>query len=186
MKLIKARVEPMGISASLLGRLQDARWIETPGYPRSDVAENKRDRYQRETTVATAAESDLLVLLIDGSREDHNSDVAFTHSWDRWFHEHPQREVPPTLVVITGTDRPEFGGRLKAAAGPTTDLALRESLVRAQIDSLLRHPSTHLPRFHGRRPGRAPHRNHRARRADARPALAQSRCARPCCVTCTS
>jgi hypothetical protein len=86
--------------------------------------------------VASAAESDLLVLVVDGSQQDHSPDVAFAHSWDRWFREHPSREVPPTLVVITGVDRPEFGGVSKPTEGVATDQALRESLVRAQVDSL--------------------------------------------------
>ena len=58
-------------------------------------------------------------------------------AWDRWFREHPPREVPPTLVVLTGVDRPEFGGggeMTMRARRPTS--ALRDSLVRAQLDSL--------------------------------------------------
>ena len=59
MNLIKARVEPLGLAPSLLDRLKDARWIESPGYPRADVPETRRDRYQRESSVAAAAESRL-------------------------------------------------------------------------------------------------------------------------------
>ena len=33
MSLIKARVAPLGLEPSLLDRLNDARWIESPGYP---------------------------------------------------------------------------------------------------------------------------------------------------------
>ena len=91
---------------ALLDRLKEARWIEIAGLPESDVAETRRDRYQRESAVAAAAECDLLVLVIDGCQHDHGADIAFAHAWDRWFREHPQREVPPTLVVITGIDRP--------------------------------------------------------------------------------
>ena len=67
--LIKARVEPLGLAPSLLDRLKDARWIESPGYPRADVSETRRDRYQREASVLAAAESDLLVLVVGGSNE---------------------------------------------------------------------------------------------------------------------
>ena len=136
MNLIKARVEPLGLAPSLMDRLKEARWIESPGYPRADVAETRRDRYQRESAVTAAAECDLLVLVVDGCQQDHGPDCAFAHAWDRWFREHPQREVPPTLVVITGVDRPEFGGGGNAAEAGTTDQALRESLVRAQVDAL--------------------------------------------------
>jgi hypothetical protein len=136
MNLIKARVEPLGLAPSLLDRLKEARWIESPGYPRADVAETRRDRYQRESSVAAAAESDLLALVVDGCQQDHGPDLAFAHEWDRWFREHPQREVPPSLVVITGVDRPEFVGAGKLSQGSTTEQALRESAVHAQIDAL--------------------------------------------------
>ena len=126
----------MGLAPSLTERLKDAHWIDTPGYSRSDVPESKRDRYQRESAVLAAAEGDLLVLVVDGCLEDHANDIAFAHSWDRWFREHPHREVPPTLVVLTGVDRPEFGGSGKGTSGASPDHALRESLVRTQIDSL--------------------------------------------------
>jgi len=136
MNLIKARVEPLGLAPSLMDRLKEAQWIESPGYPRSDVAESRRDRFQRESVVTGAAECDLLVLVIDGSLQDHAPDVAFAHSWDKWFREHPHREVPPTLVVLTGVDRPEFGGGWKKSEAAATDQALRDSLVRTQLDSL--------------------------------------------------
>jgi uncharacterized protein len=135
MNLIKARVEPLGLAPSLVDRLRDAQWVESPGYPRSDVPETRRDRYQRESSVTAAAECDLLVLVIDASLQDHGPDIAFAQSWDRWFREHPYREVPPTLVVITGVDRPKFGDGI-LGEGAATDQALRESLVRAQLDSL--------------------------------------------------
>jgi predicted GTPase len=136
LNLIKARTEPLGLAPSLIDRLKEARWIELGGYPRFDVAETRRDRYQRDSAVATAAECDLLVLVIDACQREHTPDVAFAHSWDRWFREHPQREVPPTLVVVTGVDRPEFGDGWRPAQRGSTDEALRESLVRAQLDSL--------------------------------------------------
>ena len=88
-------------------------------------------------SVTAAAECDLLVLVVDGCEHDHSPDLAFAHAWDRWFREHPQREVPPTLVVLTGVDRPEFAaGEGGAPAGGPADQALRDSLVRTQIDAL--------------------------------------------------
>jgi uncharacterized protein len=134
--LIKARVESLGLAPSLIDRLKDARWIESPGYPRSDVVETKRDRYQRQSSVAAAAESDLLVLVIDGCIQDHGPDIAFAHAWDKWFREHPHRELPPTLVLVTGVDRPEFGGGWRASQTGATEAAIRESRIRAQLDAL--------------------------------------------------
>ena len=134
--LIKARVESLGLAPSLIDRLNDARWIESPGYPGSDVVESRRDRYQRQSSVAAAAESDLIILVIDGCIQDHGPDIAFAQAWDKWFREHPSRELPPTLVVVTGVDRPEFGGgRAVAQAGSTAE-AVHASLVRAQLDAL--------------------------------------------------
>jgi uncharacterized protein len=137
LNLIKARVEPLGLAPGVLDRLKEARWIESPGYPRSDVAESRRDRYQRDLAVTAATESDLLVLVVDGCQQDHGPDLSFAHAWDRWFREHPQREVPPTLVVITRVDRPEFsaGGSVAPASSPT-DQAMRDALVRTQVDAL--------------------------------------------------
>jgi predicted GTPase len=135
--LIKARVESLGLAPSLIDRLRDARWTESPGYARSDVAETRRDRYQRESAAAAAAESDLLILVMDGAIQDHAPDIAFARAWDKWFREHPHRELPPTLVVVTGMDRPDFGGGWRAAAqAGSTEEAARESLVRAQLDAL--------------------------------------------------
>ncbi len=136
MNLIKARVEPLGLAPSLMDRLKEARWIELPGYPRSNVTESRRDRDQRESSVTAAAECDLLVVVIDGCQPDHSPDVAFAHSWERWFRERPQREVPPTLVVMTGVDRPKFGDGRHLTEGAAIDHASRESLVSAQFDSL--------------------------------------------------
>jgi hypothetical protein len=136
LNLIKARVEPLGLAPSLVDRLKDARWVESPGYARSNVEESRRERYRRDSSVAAAAECDLLILVIDGCESNHGSDIAFALAWDRWFREHPQREVAPTLVVLTGVDRPDFGkGWQSAQVGMATG-AVHDSLVRAQIDAL--------------------------------------------------
>jgi hypothetical protein len=136
MNLVRARVAPLGLEPSLLDRLTDAHWIEAPGYPPSMSGENRRDRAQRQAAVAAASDCDLLVLVVDGARQDHEADVTFAKAWDHWFGEHPQREVPPTLVVVTGIDRPEFGGRWMTGQDGGAGQLTRESLVRAQIDSL--------------------------------------------------
>ena len=137
MNLIKARVEPLGLAPGVLDRLKEARWIEAPGYPRAGVAETRRDRHQRESAVAASAECDMLILVVDGCQPDHAPDQAFAHAWDRWFREHPQREMPPALVVMTGVDRPEFtAGVNSMPSGGSVDQALRDSVVRNQVDAL--------------------------------------------------
>ena len=110
MTLIKAKVAPFGIEPSLIDRLKDARFVEAPGYPAASAAESRRTRAQRAAGLAAAAECDLFILVINGCNPDHANDVAFAQAWDRWFQEHPQHEVPPALVVVTGIDRPDFGG----------------------------------------------------------------------------
>ena len=73
---------------------------------------------------------------MSGSNPDHSNDVAFAQAWDRWFQEHPQHDVPPALVVVTGIDRPDFGGGWKTPGDGIVGAELRESLIRAQFDSL--------------------------------------------------
>jgi hypothetical protein len=136
MSLIKAKVAPLCLEPSLLDRLKDARWVESPGYPAASAQESRRARTQRMAGVAAAAECDLFVLVIDGTITDHANDVAFAQAWDRWFQEHPQHELSPALVVVTGIDRPEFGGARQTASDKTITQEFRESLIRAQFESL--------------------------------------------------
>jgi predicted GTPase len=136
MTALKARVAALELEPSLLDRVRDARWIEAPAYPPASAAERRRDRARRAAAVTAATESDLLVLVVDGCRQGHETDVAFAQAWDRWFQEHPHHEVPPALVVVSGIDRPEFGGGWKVASGSVPSPELRESLLRAQFDAL--------------------------------------------------
>jgi hypothetical protein len=134
--LVKARMAALGLEPTLLDRLKDARWIEAPGYPASAASDARRDRSARQRALAATAECDLLILVVDGRRQAHGADVAFAQAWDRWFREHPHREVPPTLVVLTGLDRPEFGTAWKPPYDWSAGEGLRESAVRAQFDAL--------------------------------------------------
>jgi hypothetical protein len=143
--LLKARVAPLGVEPTLIDRLKEARWIESSGYPPSVAALSRRERAGRLAGIAAAAQCDLLILVVDGCRQDRGSDAEFAKGWDRWFQEHPHQEVPPALVVVTGVDRPEFGGGWNAAAGGLRSTQLRDSLVRAQFDSLR---ATLPPTFH--------------------------------------
>ena len=136
MSLLKAKVAPLGLEPSVLERFAEARWIESPGYPAASAAESRRGRAQRAAALAAAAQCDLFVLVVSGAASDHSNDVAFAQAWDRWFQEHPQHEAPPALVVITGIDRPDFGGGWKTDDQATPSAELRQSLIRAQFDSL--------------------------------------------------
>ena len=134
--LIKARFEGRGLDPELVDRLKNVRWNEVPGYPLTVDKESRRDRALRQSAVSAAIDCDLLVLVIDGRKSLQPADVAFAQAWDRHHIEHPQREAPPTLVVITGVDTPDFG----VVWAPPYDWAagkgVREAAVRALFDSL--------------------------------------------------
>jgi hypothetical protein len=136
MSLIKAKVSPLGIEPSLTDRLKEARFVEAPGYEAVSGTESRRTRARRAAGVAAAAQCDLFLLVINVRETDHSNDAAFAQTWDRWFQEHPQHEVPPALVVVTGIDRADFGSGSTTAGAGSVGQEFRDSLIRAQIDSL--------------------------------------------------
>jgi uncharacterized protein len=138
--LLKARALPLGFAPGLLERLMQARWVEAADYPASTAARSRNDRHLHEAAVAASVECDLLILVVDGCRQDHAADIAFAKDWEHWFREHPHREVPPALVVITGVDRPEFttsgaSASMRERAGAPS-LGSRDEAVRTSVDSL--------------------------------------------------
>ena len=160
-RLIAARFEGRGLDASLAERLRNVRWVEVPGYPPTSESESRRDRSLRQSAVAAAIDCDLLILVIDGRKGLQPADVSLAQAWDRYFIEHPQREVPPTLVVITGVDHPDFGavwrllttGRLaRECARPPSDPCS------TRYDRRCRRPSarSRQPAFPVKRPSVSP------------------------------
>ena len=83
----------------------------------------------------------MLILVIDGERSLQPADVAFAQAWDRYFIEHPHREAPPTLVVITGIDRPEA----RCGLGAPVRLVGRERAARGDRPLAHRIPRATLP-----------------------------------------
>lgn len=134
--LVRARLEASGLEPSLLERLKSAHWEEISGYTSYPGGESARDRATRRDAVSRAVEADLLILVIDGRRDDLSADVSFAQAWDRWYIEHPALEAPPTLVVVTGVDRPEFGAEWKPPYDWSRGASLRETAVRTRIDKL--------------------------------------------------
>jgi hypothetical protein len=134
--LIAARIEGRGLDPSLAERLRSVRWVEVPGYPATAESESRRSRSLRQSAVAAAIDCDLLVLVVDGRKGLQPADVALAQSWDRYFIEHPQREAPPTLVVITGVDQPDFGAVWAPPYDWTAGKGMREAAVRSLFDSL--------------------------------------------------
>jgi hypothetical protein len=86
--------------------------------------------------VDAAVQVDLLILVIDSRQGSDQADVAFAQAWDRWFIEHPQSEVPPTLVVVTGVDSPEFGNGWHPPYDWSAGQGVRETAVRRRFDAL--------------------------------------------------
>jgi hypothetical protein len=86
--------------------------------------------------VQAALEADLLILVVDGRQASDQADAALAQAWDRWFIEHPRREVPPTLVVLTGVEGSEFGNGWHPPYDWSAGQGARESAVRARFDRL--------------------------------------------------
>jgi len=133
---LKERIASLGIEPTARDRLSQARWVNGPAFPASSSAQSRRDRSAREAAIAAAVEGDLLILVVDGLRADHGAEAAFAQAWDRWFRDHPHRDVPPTLVVLTGVDRPEYGAGWAPPYDWTGGLGFRETRVRAELDAL--------------------------------------------------
>ncbi len=112
------------------------RWIEVPGYPPVAEKESRRDRSARQSAVAAAIDCDLLLLIVDGRKGLQPADVAFAQAWDHYFVEHPQREAPPALVVVTNVDHPDFGSVWAPPYDWSGGKSVRETAVRALFDSL--------------------------------------------------
>ncbi len=135
--LLKVRVETLGLEPGLLERLLGAQWIEALDYPASATTASRHDRNAREAAIAVSVNCDMLILVVDGCRRDHEADVTFARAWTHWFLEHPHREVPPALVVITGTDRPEFtSGPAPSGAAVAPVAETRNDVVRTSVNSL--------------------------------------------------
>jgi uncharacterized protein len=134
---LKQELTALGLDAASVERMNDARWVEAPGYSvRAGAGETRGERSSRQAAVAAAVECDLLLLVVDGRRQDHAADASFAAAWDRWFLEHAQREVPPTLVVVTGADRPEFGEPWNPPYDWSRGAGGREAAIRARFDAL--------------------------------------------------
>jgi predicted GTPase len=134
--LIMARFTGLGLAPSLVERLRSVHWIEVPGYAPSGDPESRRDRSLRQSALETAIDCDLLILVVNARNGLQPADVALAQAWDRHFLENPQRDAPPTLVVITGADHPDFGAIWSPPYDWSAGKGVRESAIRALFDSL--------------------------------------------------
>jgi len=135
---IRARLEGMGLDGSLVDRLKRVKYVEVAGYTAKGTAdrEARSDRQSREAAVAASIDADMLILVVDGLKSLQPADVAFAKAWDGYFLQHPNREAPPTLVVVTGVDRAELGQAWKPPYDWSTGQGAREEAVRSLFESL--------------------------------------------------
>jgi hypothetical protein len=134
--LLKARLSSSSVAPSLVDRLRDAEWIEAPGYTLWTGAETRRDRSRRDAAIEASTSGDLLILVVDACQRSNPADAAFANGWVRWFAEHPSREMPPALAVLTRVDGPELGNGWHPPYDWPTGQGARESAVRLRLDSL--------------------------------------------------
>jgi hypothetical protein len=134
--LLKARLANLAIEPELIDRLRSAQWVDVPEYNRWTDSESRRDRARRQVAVEAAVQGDLLVLVVNGRQAQDQADAAFAQAWDRWFIEHPRHEVPPSLVVVTGVEGPEFGNGWHPPYDWSLGSGAREIAVRARFDKL--------------------------------------------------
>jgi hypothetical protein len=132
---VRRQLAAAGFEEDLADRLKDATWVEAPSYTANPDGESARDRSTRRAAVDDAVEADLLLLVIDGTRDEHTADAKFVEAWGQWYANHPRLEAPPALAVVTGADRPAAGGNGHATGGLRTRLdAIRATLPASVAD----------------------------------------------------
>jgi hypothetical protein len=136
LRLLRARFEGRGLNPELVEPLRTVRWVEVDGYPPVLDKDSRRDRARIRSAVSATTNCDLLILVVDGRKSLQPADLTFAQAWDRHFIEHPQQEAPPTLVVITGVDMPDFGVVWAPPYDWSTGKGVREAAVRGLFESL--------------------------------------------------
>lgn len=101
---VRGRLEADGFDESLADFLSTAEWVEIPGYMVRPGEETSRDLASRKTALKAALEADLVLLTIDGRREDLSPEVKLVAAWDEFFAKNPTREAPPLVAVLTRAD----------------------------------------------------------------------------------
>ncbi|GAC1466410.1 MAG: hypothetical protein NVSMB9_06920 [Isosphaeraceae bacterium] len=134
--ILKAKLEGAGVDEAALEHLKTAQWIEIPGYTHTPGGESARDRASRREAVSEAVSADLLILVIDASADTTSADTEFARAWDRWYVEHPNVELPPALVVLSGIDNPQLGGDWKPPYNWEKGEGPREKAARDKLQML--------------------------------------------------
>jgi uncharacterized protein len=143
---VRSRLEQGGFEPDLADLLKSAQFVECDSYT-THPSETARDRYTRRDAVEDAVQADLLLLALDGTRDDVAADVKFLEAWSAWYAANPGLEVPPALGVLTGADRIEpsqVGVRvaavrsaLPASIAEVVPVGLASGRVTGVVDRLL-------------------------------------------------
>lgn len=133
LKAVRDRLTAAGLDAHLADNLDAARLVEIPGYATDATARIKsRDRQ----ALKQAADADFLLWVIDIRRDGIEADARFLKSWSDWFQDHPRRDAPPVLAVLTHADAPELAEPWHPPYDWTRGQRPRESAIRAGIERL--------------------------------------------------
>jgi hypothetical protein len=132
---VRARLERDGLDPTLAELLAKAELDEAPSYTVHDE-ETARDRLTRRAAVADAVRTDLLLLVIDGTRDDFTADARLLQEWHDWYATRPGLDEPPVLVVLTGIDRDALLGDAEPGAPrAVVTKAARDAAVRARVEA---------------------------------------------------
>ena len=101
---VRGRLEADGFEGSLADFLSTAEWVEIPGYAVRAGEETTRDLASRKAALKAAFDSDLVLLTIDGRREDIAPEVKIVAAWDEFFAKNQTSEAPPMVAVLTWID----------------------------------------------------------------------------------
>ena len=134
---LEGKLASLGGDEVGLERFKSAKIVEIDYYTASEPGkESARNRSTRKQAVAQAAESDLLILVVDARAESREADIAFLRDWVKWYTDHPGLQVPPALAVMTHVDAPALGGDWKPPYDWAGGRGPRESAVRAKVQTL--------------------------------------------------
>lgn len=132
---VRARLTAAGLDESLADRLRELQFLEVPGYKVKAGLDTARERATRRDAVEAAVEGDLLVLVLDATRDDLSEDIQFAQEWEAWFRSNLGREIPPALAVISGGDLLGQDGDSPSSA-PGLSRGAREAALRARVEVL--------------------------------------------------
>ncbi len=135
-ELDESRHAPTSTNAER-ARLESAHWVEIPRVDRPSELAGHDAVPETSAAFEAAPACDMLLIVIDGRRDDAAADLWFLEAWQRWFDARRGIEMPPILVVATHADAPEFGDE---PWSPPYEWAhgtrAREVAVRARLEAL--------------------------------------------------